>query len=155
MVLLYVICMLVVGALDNGALRLIGGSTYRAGRVEVYIKPNNTWGTVCDDGWDQSDALVVCRQLGLGDVATPLQAFSPSASTSVPIWLDNVSCTGQEERLIDCSHNGVGIHNCNHNNNAAVICNGSFPSMWYINNSGDVAKFTAWYSMTGPAICFY
>ena len=117
-------------ARGNGDLRLADGLNYRMGRVEIFIKPNNTWGTICDSNWDEDDARVVCRQLGFGDIATPVRRYSPSASAGVPIWLDNVECGGEEARLTDCRHNGVGSHNCNHNNDAAVICGGNLSSAY-------------------------
>ena len=46
----------------DGVIRLMGGATSLEGRVEIC--QNNTYGTVCDDFWDELEARVVCRQLG-------------------------------------------------------------------------------------------
>ena len=114
-----------VEAQGNGTLRLVGGSNYKSGRVEIFIVPNNTWGTVCNSGWDSLDANVVCKQLGFGSTGTSLQTVSPTASPSVPIWLDNVNCNGYESRLIDCRHSGLSNHNCDHHQDAGVVCGGN------------------------------
>ena len=42
------------------------------------------------------------------------------------IWLDNVICSGTESDLLSCSHNGLGVHNCVHFEDAGVRCTGTF-----------------------------
>ena len=46
----------------TGQVRIKGGNIPNEGRVEICM--SNVWGTVCDDLWSSTDAIVVCRQLG-------------------------------------------------------------------------------------------
>ena len=102
-------------------LRLIGGNSYKEGRVEVYY--NGEWGTVCDDGWDDTDAGVVCKQLGFGSGTFIGSAGFGQGSGS--IWLDSVKCNGSESILASCGHLGVGITiKCYHSKDAGVKCSG-------------------------------
>ena len=39
-----------------------------------------------------------------------------------PMFLDNVGCRGNEKNLFECTHNGVGVHNCYYWQYAGVIC---------------------------------
>ena len=103
-------------------LRLVGGSSYNEGRVEVNY--NGEWGTVCDDGWDNTDAGVVCRQLGFGSSGTAIGSAG-FGQGSGSIWLNNVICIGNESTLASCGHAGINISTtCNHLNDAGVRCNG-------------------------------
>ena len=104
------------------AVKLVGGSSYGEGRVEVYY--NGEWGTVCDDGWDLNDAGVVCRQLGFGLIGASYSRGS-FVQGSGPIWLDNVECIGNELTLVSCSHLGVNItRSCTHHEDVGVRCYG-------------------------------
>ena len=103
-------------------LRLVGGSSYYEGRVEVNY--NGEWGTVCDNGWDDTDAGVVCRQLGFGSSGTAIGSAG-FGQGSGSIWLDSVTCIGYESTLASCGHLGVNItRECNHSKDVGVICSG-------------------------------
>ena len=86
------------------------------------VNYNGEWGTVCDDGWDYSDAGVVCRQLGFGSSGTAIGSAG-FGQGSGPIWLDSVTCYGNESTIVRCGHFGVNITgSCSHSQDAGVRC---------------------------------
>lgn len=100
--------------------RLIGGEDEMEGRVEV--KFQDVWGTVCDDDFGEPEAYVLCKSLGytgetvsisvqfigfLMDLPYPHPIFQSIikknfGKASGPIWLDQVSCNGNETALDKC-----------------------------------------------------
>ena len=103
----------------EGDIRLVGGSGPHEGRVEVLH--NGTWGTVCDDYWDLQGATVVCHQLGYGRAVAAVRNAAYGGGSGL-IWYDDVHCNGSEASLTQCTHRGLGVHSCDHNQDAGVIC---------------------------------
>jgi len=102
-------------------VRLADGGSSCSGRVEVLI--DNQWGTVCGDIWDMNHAQVVCRELGCG---SPVEVKTDGyfGSGVGPIWIDDVRCSGKEDSVKHCPSNQWGKHNCEHKQDAGVICRG-------------------------------
>ncbi|CAB1347269.1 unnamed protein product [Coregonus sp. 'balchen'] len=85
--------------------------------VERRVKEElDQWGTVCDDSFDTLDGTVLCQMLGYQRAST---VFTASAGMG-KIWLDDLRCKGTETSVFDCPHNGLGVSNCQHNEDAGV-----------------------------------
>ncbi|XP_043390773.1 deleted in malignant brain tumors 1 protein [Chelonia mydas] len=124
---------------DPGPLQLVNGPNRCAGRVEVLH--NHQWGTVCDDGWDLTDAGVVCRQLGCG-TALSAPGRAQFGQGSGPIWLAEVNCAGSEAALSECRTKSWGDHNCHHRADASVVCSDS-----------DISEVAQLRLVNGPSRC--
>jgi hypothetical protein len=98
------------------AVRITGGGFNGSfgeteGRVEIMHA--GKWGTVCDDGWDDTDASVLCKQLGFSGGRAkrygsnaPDQRFGQARGN---IWLDKMECEIEDVGLCNCSSAG-NIH---------------------------------------------
>ena len=114
----------------EGQIRLAGGSTKWQGRVEILHA--GVWGTVCDDHWTQAEAEAVCRQLGhTGGIAVAGRGLDARffGAGQGPIWLDEVACPTDFplSSLSSCSHDQWGRSDCDHNEDAGVICTAPMP----------------------------
>uniref|UniRef100_A0A8C1T052 Lysyl oxidase homolog n=1 Tax=Cyprinus carpio TaxID=7962 RepID=A0A8C1T052_CYPCA len=93
------------------SIRLTGGRTRLEGRVELLLSTGSgvrDWGLVCGDGWTSREAMVVCRQLGLGHASSGLrETWYWDSSNVTEMVLSGVKCKGDEMTLTDCQHHSV------------------------------------------------
>lgn len=38
--------------------------------------------------------------------------------------ITNIACTGLEDHILNCTHNGPALHNCQSHNDAGLFCQG-------------------------------
>jgi len=97
------------------SVTLEGGSSSNEGNLFLNGQP------VCDDHWDNNDAIVACRMLGFSSgVATSSSNFG---SVSTNFIMDDVRCAGTELSLFQCTHSTS--HNCGSTEGAGVRCSGT------------------------------
>ncbi|XP_072564553.1 antigen WC1.1-like isoform X3 [Paramormyrops kingsleyae] len=106
---------------NHRSLRLVGGGSDCAGRLEVFHR--GSWGTVCHESWGLPEAQVVCRQLHCGTALSgqiPVPTyFGPGTG---PIWLSKLGCGGNESSLWDCPSVEWGRKDCGHKQDVGVVC---------------------------------
>lgn len=61
------------GEIENPIRLVINGTVPGENEGTIQIFYNGTWGTICDDYWGYSEAVVACRMLGF---STAVQAYS-------------------------------------------------------------------------------
>ncbi|XP_023417387.1 lysyl oxidase homolog 4 isoform X2 [Cavia porcellus] len=115
-------------------VRLAGGRSREEGVVEVQVEVNGVrrWGTVCSDHWELSEAMVVCRQLGLGfaNFAIKDTWYWQGTPEAGEVVMSGVHCSGTELALQQCQRHGP-VH-CSHGTgrfSAGVSCTNSAPDL--------------------------
>ncbi|XP_072529169.1 scavenger receptor cysteine-rich type 1 protein M130-like [Salminus brasiliensis] len=108
------------GVICSGKSRLTDGPHLCSGRVEVYVK---TWGTVCNVGFDQQDAEVVCRELGCG---LPVEMLGAAAfgRGEGQVWSEELQCRGEESDITLCPTSSSLKHSCSHDSDVGLVCAG-------------------------------
>ncbi|MBN3295866.1 LOXL4 oxidase, partial [Amia calva] len=121
----------------DSTVRLAGGQAPGEGRVEVLMEMGGRkrWGTICSENWGINEAMVVCRQLGLGfashavqvsktrqqELELRLSCFStircvclcgqdtwywPGDPGANDVVLSGTHCSGSEMSIQQCRRNG-------------------------------------------------
>ena len=94
------------------------GKNSTEGRVEIFY--DGQWGGVCLTSFGENEANVLCRQLGFSGGDPQLTLYFGYSEN--PMWLDNITCTGDESTIFDCMTTCWGCTDCRWWAHAGVIC---------------------------------
>lgn len=83
------------------------------------VKRGEDWGPVCDDSFDEEDAIVACRMLGFKTVAY----WEEDIETYLEIFqYDEADCHGSESNLFDCDNEGPEDEDCSGDEGVLLKC---------------------------------
>ncbi|XP_049331128.1 scavenger receptor cysteine-rich type 1 protein M130-like isoform X1 [Astyanax mexicanus] len=124
-------------ASHEGGVRLSGGMECE-GEVEVFFRQD--WRRVLLDSWSESEASVVCRQLGYGSVLNISSSSSSSPEHSY-MCVTGFNCSGSEAHLRNCSSSQAV--NCSSTVQLYITCSGTsntvHSSIRLVGSGGDCA----------------
>ncbi|XP_036192299.1 lysyl oxidase homolog 4 [Myotis myotis] len=115
-------------------VRLAGGRNPEEGVVEVQVEVNGVrrWGTVCSDHWGLTEAMVTCRQLGLGFASHAIKDtwYWQGTAGAEEVVMSGVRCSGTELALQQCQRHGpVHCPQSTGRGSAGVSCTDSAPDL--------------------------
>ncbi|XP_049334600.1 scavenger receptor cysteine-rich type 1 protein M130 isoform X6 [Astyanax mexicanus] len=119
-------------ASHEGGVRLSGGMECE-GEVEVFFRQE--WRRVLLDSWSESEASVVCRQLGCGSVLNTSSSSSSSPEHSY-VCVTGFNCSGSEAHLRNCSSSQAV--NCSSTEQIYITCSG-YSFIRLVGSGGDCA----------------
>ncbi|XP_049340560.1 deleted in malignant brain tumors 1 protein-like [Astyanax mexicanus] len=119
-------------ASHEGGVRLSGGMECE-GEVEVFFRQE--WRRVLLDSWSESEASVVCRQLGCGSVLNISSSSSSSPEHSY-MCVTGFNCSGSEAHLRNCSSSQAV--NCSSTEQLYITCSG-YSFIRLVGSGGDCA----------------
>eukprot|EP00672_Neobodo_designis_P007400 CAMPEP_0174878268 /NCGR_PEP_ID=MMETSP1114-20130205/82669_1 /TAXON_ID=312471 /ORGANISM="Neobodo designis, Strain CCAP 1951/1" /LENGTH=2450 /DNA_ID=CAMNT_0016113655 /DNA_START=284 /DNA_END=7636 /DNA_ORIENTATION=- len=110
-----------VAAATEWQYRIVNDSaTGLSGRLEV-IPPGETgWGTVCDNYFSNTDALVACRSVYPDRVFNRARAHYNYGGGTGPIYMSEVGCSSSAQSLSACTYKSAA--GCTHSEDVGITC---------------------------------
>jgi len=111
---------------DYYYVELRGGNAGGESGNVYAVNRNGYLGPVCDDGWTDTNAAVVCRQLGYSYGTRKTGSYFGQVPSNFA--MDEVRCKGDEAFLQDCSYDTS--EDCGASEGAGVFCYYGTTTYW-------------------------